>query len=94
LQISDLVGAVFQDIRERQRLVFMDAGSRMFPASERSPTLALATKLILEAPELRLGQFGRLPDDLLYHPPPFLIVYADTMFIHAGRGWVVATWPL
>jgi hypothetical protein len=54
--------------------------------------LALAPDLILEASQLCCGQFGQPPDDLLYHPPPSLIVYADTMFRLAG--WVAASWPL
>src|SRR5215207_1438777 len=61
----------------------MNLGSVLSPAGGRSPALALAPNLILQAPELRLGQLGQPPDDLLYHPPPFLTVYADTIIIHA-----------
>ena len=65
----------------------MDLGSALSPALGGSPApLALAPDLILEASELRFGQFGKPPDDLLYHAPPSLIVYADTIIIHAGAG--------
>jgi len=52
----------------------MNLGSALSPAFGLSPTLALAPQLLLESPELRLGQFGQPPDDLLYHPTPFPIV--------------------
>src|SRR5215208_2490096 len=62
-------------------------GSVLSPvAGGGSPTLALAPELILEAPQLCSGQLGQPPDDLLYHPPPFPTVYADTMIIHARAG--------
>ena len=62
----------------------MDLGSALSAALGGSPALALAPKLILEAPKLHPGQLGQPPDDLLYHPPPSPIVYADTIIIHAG----------
>jgi hypothetical protein len=64
----------------------MDLGSALFPSLGGSPAPAFAPELILQAPELRLGQVGQPPDNLLYHPAPFPIVYADTMIIHAGVG--------
>jgi hypothetical protein len=64
----------------------MDLGSALSPALGGSPALALAPELIFKAPELCSGQFGQPTDDLLYHPPPFSIVYADTIIIHVGAG--------
>jgi hypothetical protein len=64
----------------------LEMGGVPFPAGGGSPTLALAPKRILEAPELCPAQFGQPPDDLLYHPPPLPIVYADTTSIHVRAG--------
>ena len=80
------MGTVLQDLREGRRGVLVALGSALSPALGESPALALAPELILEAPELRLGQVGQSPDDLLYHPLPAPIVYADTKIIHAGVG--------
>jgi hypothetical protein len=71
----------------------LDTGGVPFPAGAGSPTPALAPELILKAPELRHGRFGQPPDDLLYHPPPPLIVYADTMIKHA-KAWRSDPLPL
>jgi hypothetical protein len=57
LQIAVLVGAVLQDLREARRGAFMDLGSALFPALGGAP--ARAPELLLEAPELRLGQLGQ-----------------------------------
>jgi hypothetical protein len=57
----------------------MDLGSALSPALGGSPApLALAPDLILQVPELRLGQLRQPTDYLLYHPPTSPIVYADT----------------
>ena len=80
------MGAVLQDLREGRRGAFMDLGSALSPAFGGSPALALAPDLLLKAPELCPGKLGQPPDDLLYHPPPSPIVYADTMILHAGVG--------
>jgi hypothetical protein len=36
-------------------------------------------------PNPRERDFGKPPNDLLYHPPRAPIVYVDTMIMHAGR---------
>jgi len=59
----------------------MDLRSALSPALGGSPALLLGPKLILQAPDLCSGQLGQPPDDLLYHPPPSLIVYVYTMKI-------------
>src|SRR5215207_3205335 len=64
----------------------MDLRSALSPALGGSPALTLAPDFILEAPELCSGQLGQPPDDLLYHPRPSLLVYADTIIIHVGAG--------
>jgi hypothetical protein len=80
------VGTVLQDFREGRRGTFLDLGSALSPAGGGgSPApLSLAPDLILQTPELRLAQFGQPPDDLLYHPPPTPVEYADTMILHKG----------
>jgi hypothetical protein len=52
LQITVLVGAVLQDLRDGRRGAFMDLGSALSPALGGSPAQALAPEFILEAPEL------------------------------------------
>jgi hypothetical protein len=47
----------------------MDLGSVLSPALGGNPALSLAPELLLEVPELILGQFGKPPDDLLLQPP-------------------------
>jgi hypothetical protein len=59
-------GTVLQDFRDGRRGTLLDAGSVPSPAGGGSPTLTLAPELILEAPDLRPGQLGQPPDDLLY----------------------------
>jgi hypothetical protein len=70
LQITVLVGTVFKDFCEGQSGVLLHARSVLLPASARSPTLALAPELILEAPELCSSQFGQPSHDLLYQLQP------------------------
>ncbi|HZB08355.1 MAG TPA: hypothetical protein VE525_04490 [Rubrobacter sp.] len=50
----------------------MDLGSVLSPALGGNPALSLAPELLLEVPELILGQFGKPPDDLLHQPPSLL----------------------
>jgi hypothetical protein len=56
------------------------------PALGGSAALSLSSELPLEAPELCSGKVGQPPDNLLYHPPPSLIVCADTMIVHVRAG--------
>ena len=83
-----LVGTTLQDFRDGRHRTLLDAGSVLSLVAGRggSPTLALAPDLILEASELCPCQSGQPSDDLLYHPPPSVIVYADTMILHTGPG--------
>src|SRR5215208_6694320 len=64
----------------------MDLGSALSPALGGSPALALAPELLLKAPELCPGQFGKQPDDLLYHPPPSSLCKRTPLFYTCGSG--------
>jgi hypothetical protein len=87
LQIAVLVGAVLQNLRDVAAQSPPGYGGQDAPYTDGGgPRLALAPEFLLEAPELRFGQFGQPTDDHLYLLPPASVVYADTIIRRAGTG--------
>ena len=61
-------------------------GASLPPPAEEARRLRSRRSSSSRRPICGPASSGRLPDDLLYHTLPYLVVYADTMLIHGvGR---------